>query len=521
MKSQLSADVVKKTVREALRQMGVGIETASVSTKPEVQKSDGMTTTVAIGCDHGGFELKEDLKTYLQEMGKEVIDCGTKGKEAVDYPMIAEKVAAMVSSGQAYRGIMIDGAGIGSCVVANKVPGVRAALCYDLSTARNSREHNDANLLTLGGRLVGAGLAREIVATWLGTDCTEERHLRRVSQIMDVEKKYCSATASNGSQAANTSTASSPSSASSAATVSRATVEPAEELGLDEVVDRIVQKMSSRLTPEGLAKTIESACDPCHGCGLCVEKQADQVRRIIELGAGRVSAAPGIHDIPAQLARFIDHTLLKPEATQEQIEQLCEEAQQYGFATVCVNPSWVKLCRDRLQNSDVKVCAVVGFPLGANTPELKGFEARQAIRDGAREIDMVINVGALKSGQDERVQRDIAAVTEACRDGSATSKVIIEAALLTDEEKIRACQLARAAKADFVKTSTGFGPGGATDHDVALMKEAVQCQLEVKAAGGIRTLADTKKMLQAGATRIGASAGVKILQEAEQLVASS
>jgi deoxyribose-phosphate aldolase len=149
---------------------------------------------------------------------------------------------------------------------------------------------------------------------------------------------------------------------------------------------------------------------------------------------------------------------------------------------------------------------------------VKAFEARQAIREGAKEIDMVINVGALKSGDDDLVLRDIMAVTEACRDGSALSKVIIEAALLTDEEKVRACLLAREAKADFVKTSTGFGPGGATAHDVALMKEAVQCQLEVKAAGGIRTLADAKKMLEAGATRIGASAGVKIIRESEVLM---
>jgi deoxyribose-phosphate aldolase len=269
-----------------------------------------------------------------------------------------------------------------------------------------------------------------------------------------------------------------------------------------------------------LTRTLQAACDPCHGCGQCVEKRTDQVRRIIEMGAGRVSAAPGVHDIPAQLAKFIDHTLLKPDASGEQIERLCQEAKDYGFATVCVNPTWVRTCRDLLQDSPVRVCAVVGFPLGANTPEIKGFETRQAIRDGAREIDMVINIGALKSGYQDQVRRDIAAVTEACRDGSAASKVIIEAAMLSDEEKILACRLAREAKADFVKTSTGFGPGGATDHDVALMKEAVQCQLEVKAAGGIRTLADTRKMLQAGATRIGASAGVKIVQEAKTLMAS-
>jgi deoxyribose-phosphate aldolase len=496
MKSQLTADVVKKTVREALKQMGAQVETATIAGRPDQLGQGSAVTKIALGCDHGGFELKEDLKEYLQGLGKEVIDCGTSGKEAVDYPLFAEKVAALVSSGEAQRGIMVDGAGIGSCVAANKVPGVRAALCYDISTARNSREHNDTNVLTLGGRLVAPGLAREIVNTWLETDCTEERHLRRVSQIMDLEKKYCA-----GASADSTG--------------------QATEASIDDVIEKIALKIESRLTPEDLARTIESACDPCYGCGQCVEKKADQVRRIIEMGAGRVSASPGVRDIPAQLARFIDHTLLKPDASREQIEKLCQEAREYQFATVCVNPTWVKVCRDLLQDSDVRVCAVVGFPLGASNPETKAFEARQAIRDGAREIDMVINIGALKSGLDDLVRRDIATVTEACRDGSAKSKVIIEAALLTDEEKIRACQLARAAKADFVKTSTGFGPGGATDYDVALMKEAVQCQLEVKAAGGIRTLSDTKKMLQAGATRIGASAGVKIVQEAEQLVASA
>ncbi|MFC1683460.1 deoxyribose-phosphate aldolase [Candidatus Zixiibacteriota bacterium] len=221
-----------------------------------------------------------------------------------------------------------------------------------------------------------------------------------------------------------------------------------------------------------------------------------------------------------ELAKFIDHTILKPNATREQIEQLCREASEFEFATVCVNPTWVGMCRQMLQDTPVKVCTVVGFPLGAMTPEAKAFEARQAIREGAKEIDMVINVGALKSGDDELVRRDIDAVTEACRDGSATSKVIIEAALLTDEEKIRACILAREARADFVKTSTGFASGGATAQDVALMKSAVECQLGVKAAGGIRSLADAKKMLEAGATRIGASAGVKIVQEALQLIES-
>jgi deoxyribose-phosphate aldolase len=346
-------------------------------------------------------------------------------------------------------------------------------------------------------------LAREIVSTWLDTGCTEERHLRRVAQIMEVERKYRPGGAAGVSAAPDTPAAG-----------------PARE-SLDEVVEKVVQRIESSMTPEDLSRTIETACDPCHGCGQCVEKRADQVRRIIEMGAGRVSAAPGVRDIPAQLAGFIDHTLLKQDASREQIEKLCQEAREYGFATVCVNPTWVRTCRDLLQDSPVRVCTVVGFPLGANTPEIKGFETRHAIRDGAREIDMVINIGALKSGLDDLVRRDIAAVTEACRDGSAASKVIIEAAMLTDEEKVLACRLAREARADFVKTSTGFGPGGATDHDVALMKEAVQCQLEVKAAGGIRTLADTRKMLQAGATRIGASAGVKIVREAEALIATA
>jgi deoxyribose-phosphate aldolase len=507
MSGQLTPEMVKETVREALKKLSEQERTASVAPEPDRPPSSaavpaGAVESVAVGSDHGGLELKEDIKKYLQEIGKEVIDCGTTGTASVDYPVFAEKVAAMVGSGKASRGIMVDGAGIGSCVVANKVPGVRAALCYDLSTARNSREHNDTNLLTLGGRLVGAGLAREIVSTWLGTECTEERHLRRVSQIMEVEKRYC------------------PAGPDGAVAASAAPAPPPAGESLDDVVDKIVRRIESSVTPENLARTLEAACDPCHGCGQCVEKQADQVRRIIELGAGRVSAAPGVQDIPAQLARFIDHTLLKPDASREQIERLCQEAREYTFATVCVNPTWVRVFRDLLQDSAVRVCTVVGFPLGANTPETKAFEARQAIRNGAREIDMVINIGALKSGLDDQVQGDIAAVTEACRDGSAASKVIIEAALLTDEEKIRACRLARQAKADFVKTSTGFGPGGATDHDVALMKEAVQCQLEVKAAGGIRTLADTRKMIQAGATRIGASAGVKIVQEAETLVAA-
>jgi deoxyribose-phosphate aldolase len=218
------------------------------------------------------------------------------------------------------------------------------------------------------------------------------------------------------------------------------------------------------------------------------------------------------------IARYIDHTLLRPEATKDQIRKLCEEAKEYGFAAVCVNPTYVALAAKLLQDSLTKVCTVVGFPLGAHISEIKAVEAERAIRDGAKEIDMVINIGALKSGDDDLVYRDIAAVVDVCHDGGAACKVIIEAALLNDDEKVRACQASRRARADFVKTSTGFGPSGATVHDVALMVQAVQgTSMGVKAAGGIRTLAEAREMLEAGATRIGTSAGVLIMKEWSRL----
>ena len=217
---------------------------------------------------------------------------------------------------------------------------------------------------------------------------------------------------------------------------------------------------------------------------------------------------------PTDIAKLIDHTLLKPEATRDQIVQLCREAREYGFAAVCVNPCYVKLAAELLRGSSVKVCSVVGFPLGATLPEVKAYEARRAIEEGAAEIDMVINIGALKSGDLELVKRDIASVVDVCHARGALCKVIIEAALLTDEEKVLACQLAKAAGADYVKTSTGFGPGGATVRDVALMRRTVGPEMGVKAAGGIRSYEAAKSMVEAGATRIGASAGVKIVQEA-------
>lgn len=217
-----------------------------------------------------------------------------------------------------------------------------------------------------------------------------------------------------------------------------------------------------------------------------------------------------------EVAKLIDHTLLRPDATRHDIEILCREALDFEFANVCINPTWVTLAARLLDGSGVGVCAVVGFPLGATTPDVKVCEARRAIADGAREIDMVINIGALKSGDRDDVQRDIEAVTASCREGSALCKAIIEAALLTGDEKAAACMLAKAAGADFVKTSTGFGPAGATIADVALMRQLVGPGMGIKAAGGIRDLATLKAMVNAGATRIGTSAGVRIVQESKK-----
>ncbi len=248
----------------------------------------------------------------------------------------------------------------------------------------------------------------------------------------------------------------------------------------------------------------------CHGrAESCCPRQLGGV---LEAGASRI----GVHAAGGAergVAALIDHTLLKPDASRADIEVLCAEAAEHGFASVCVNPTWVALCARLLQGRVSRVCSVVGFPLGATTPDTKHFETRRAIFDGATEIDMVINVGALRSGDLTLVERDIEAVTGPCRDAGVVSKVIIEAALLTDDEKVAACTLARAAGADFVKTSTGFGPGGATVADVALMRRTVGGQMGVKAAGGVRDLEGLQAMVSAGATRVGASAGVRIVHE--------
>lgn len=212
-----------------------------------------------------------------------------------------------------------------------------------------------------------------------------------------------------------------------------------------------------------------------------------------------------------EIAKMIDHTLLKAEATKDQIEQLCAEAKEYQFASVCVNPTWVAYASELLKGTGVDVCTVIGFPLGANTPETKAFETTNAIENGATEVDMVINIGALKDGDDSLVERDIQAVVNAAK-GKALTKVIIETSLLTEEEKVRACKLAVSAGTDFVKTSTGFSTGGATVDDIALMRKTVGPTIGVKASGGVRSAEDAKNMIDAGATRIGASSGIAIVK---------
>lgn len=210
------------------------------------------------------------------------------------------------------------------------------------------------------------------------------------------------------------------------------------------------------------------------------------------------------------VAKMIDHTLLKADATKDQIGKICAEAKEYNFASVCVNPAWVKLSSDLLNGTEVKVCTVIGFPLGASTPETKAYETKNAIENGATEVDMVINIGALKGGDNELVERDIRAVVDAAK-GKALTKVIIETCLLTEEEKVRACELSVKAGADFVKTSTGFSTGGATAEDIALMRKTVGPEIGVKASGGVRSAEDAQKMIDAGATRIGASSGAAIV----------
>jgi deoxyribose-phosphate aldolase len=457
----------------------------------------GEKMTIAIGADHGGYSLKESLKSFLTEKGYAVIDCGTDSKDSVDYPKFAATVARQVAGGNAAFGIMIDGAGIGSAMTANKIKGVRAAACYDISTANNAREHNNANVLTLGAGLTGEALAKQIVTTFLTTDCTVERHLKRVAMIDELDKE------------------------SSVKASDIMTVHIGEEDKLTNISEEDLAKIAKRVSTMILNKDSSVIPDPNHQdsdmvctCGVVVDRKPETIRQFLDFGVQRLGyhEGTGCDCVPGDIARCIDHTILSPGATEADIKRICAEAREYNFATVCISPSYVSLAAKELEGSPVKVCTVVGFPSGAHTPEIKTLETRRAIRDGAKEIDMVINIGALKSGNDELVYKDIRMVCEACEDGGAISKVIIEAALLTDDEKIRACELSKKARANFVKTSTGFGPHGATAEDVALMRKVVGYSgIGVKAAGGIRSFEDAEKMIKAGANRIGASASIKIV----------
>src|SRR6266852_7516433 len=277
----------------------------------------------------------------------------------------------------------------------------------------------------------------------------------------------------------------------------------------EQLVEQITDVIYSRLNGE--------AVDQAKMCGCtseCFHRCPERMHRVIDAGAARIGLLLGQTSSARDWASLIDHTLLKPEATDEDIRVLCEEAARYRFASVCVNPTWVRAAACNLQGSGVPVCTVIGFPLGATLSDVKAYEARRAIFDGAREVDMVINVGALKSGDDCLVEHDIRSVAEVAHEYDVTCKAIIETALLTDDEKVRACLAAKKAGADFVKTSTGFSKGGATVADIALMRRTVGPDLGVKASGGVKNLDDARKLVEAGATRIGASVGVKIAQEA-------
>ena len=408
---------------------------------------------IAVGSDHGGYDLKEQLASWLRSLGHNVSDVGTHSKDPVDYPVLAASVARAVASGRCDLGIMVDGAGIGSAMAANKIPGVRAAACYNEALAKNSRQHNGANLLTLGSGQTNVEQAKVIVDAFNATECTEERHLRRVQMIKDLE----SGRAGTPVMAA-------------------------------------IKEMKLDLSPQDVARIAE---------------------RVKQLVGGSTGAAGGGNLSPVQLARMIDHTVLKPEATQEDVRKLCEEALKHNFFSCCVNSSWVRAAAQILRGSSVKVCAVVGFPLGAAPAEIKAMEARRAIREGAKEIDMVLNVGLAKSGDWEGVYKDIRAVAESCKDGNALLKVILETCLLTKDEIVKACEASMRARAEFVKTSTGFNKGGATAEDIALMARTVAPKrLGVKASGGVRTYADAMLMIRNGATRVGSSNSVKMLEEA-------
>jgi len=282
------------------------------------------------------------------------------------------------------------------------------------------------------------------------------------------------------------------------------------------LIERVTKEVMASLSSDSTAAAATSACSvengaDCLECGQCVTKRTDFIQGLVSNGVCRISTQLGIGPVEAKIAHMIDHTLLKPEATEDQIRQLCQEAATYCFASVCINPVWIELSAKLLRRSGVKVCTVIGFPLGADTSETKAYETRDAIGKGANEVDMVINVGLIKSREYKKVKDDIRAVVRATRPNILV-KVILETCLLTDEEKVKACELAVEAGADFVKTSTGFSTGGATIEDIALMRRVVGPEIGVKASGGVRSFEDAEAMVKAGATRLGASAGLKIVK---------
>lgn len=275
------------------------------------------------------------------------------------------------------------------------------------------------------------------------------------------------------------------------------------------IIDRVV----SQVLTERALRDFYCIGDTCKGWERNVVDQPETVKKILDNGADRIAAGIGVgeHVQDQGIARMIDHTLLKPDATEDDVRKLCDEAAKYEFASVCINPCYVKLSSDLLKGTNVKVCTVIGFPLGASTTEIKRLEAEQTIENGAQEVDMVINVGMLKQAKYDYVFNDINQVVLAAKRNRVVAKVIIETALLSDEEKVKACLISKEAKADFVKTSTGFSKGGATASDVALMKYVVGSSVGVKASGGIRSREDAEEMIASGADRIGASASVKIV----------
>jgi deoxyribose-phosphate aldolase len=447
--------------------------------------------TIAVGSDHGGFEMKQKLLAVLEETGFAVRDVGVHHAETVDYPDIARQIAELVASGAAALGMIVDGAGIGSAMVANKFPGVRAALCYDKASARNSREHNHANVLTLGGRLLTQTQAEDVLRTWLATPVGGSRHAARVEKIKEIEKANMDG--------------------------NRSELKPARRGAEAPELDRLVAEIAEEVLARsgGNAAFAPGSHDPIPEAHCTAEACAKM------LGAGAARIAPNavlpadtMSEVGRDIAAAIDHTLLRPDATASDIRKVCQEARKYSFASVCVNPYWVPLVAAELAGSPVKVCTVVGFPLGASATAIKVAETEAAVRVGAQEIDMVLNIGELRGGNYDAVRQDIQAVVKAAHAGSAIVKVILETALLDDNQKAIGCTLSKLAGAEFVKTSTGFSTHGATVHDVALMRQVVGAEMGVKASGGVRTLEDVKQMTAAGATRIGASASVKIIEAA-------